>query len=54
MTAGTGLPAGPNRTIVRNNVWIKNDQPDAVSESSLSLVGNDFSSLGFHVYLGGK
>jgi len=33
--------------------WIKTDVPDAVSESDLSLVGSDFSSLGFHVYLGG-
>ncbi|APR82693.1 Hypothetical protein A7982_08042 [Minicystis rosea] len=25
--SGAGLPEGPNRTIIRNNVFIKNDQP---------------------------
>ena len=37
--AGAGLPAGPNRTIVRHNVFIKNDQPSPDGDRPNLLIG---------------
>jgi len=53
--AGTGLPAGPNRTILRNNVFIKNDQPSPDGDRpNLYLGGQPASGMGagdlFEVY----
>lgn len=36
---GTGLPAGPNRTFVRNNVFIKNEQPSPDGDRPNFLIG---------------
>jgi hypothetical protein len=53
--AGTGLPAGENRTIVRNNVFIKNDQPSPDGDRpNLYLGGVPATGMGsqdlFEVY----
>jgi MYXO-CTERM domain-containing protein len=37
--SGAGLPAGPNRTIIRNNVFIKNDQPSPDGDRPNLLIG---------------
>lgn len=36
---GLGLPAGPNRTIVRHNVFVKNDQPSPDGDRPNLLIG---------------
>jgi MYXO-CTERM domain-containing protein len=36
---GLGLPTGPNRTVVRNNVFIKNDQPSPDGDRPNLLIG---------------
>lgn len=52
---GTGLPTGPNRTIFRNNVFLKNDQPSPDGDRpNLYLGGQPGSGPGaedlFEVY----
>ncbi len=53
--SGVALPAGPNRTIIRNNVWIKNDQPSPDGDRpNLYLGGQPQTGMGtddlFEVY----
>lgn len=36
---GLGLPTGPNRTVIRNNVFIKNDQPSPDGDRPNLLIG---------------
>ena len=42
--AGVALPAGPNRTIIRNNVFIKNDQPSPDGDRPNLLIGGSPTS----------
>lgn len=37
--AGIGLPTGPNRTVIRNNVFLKNDQPSPDGDRPNLLIG---------------
>jgi hypothetical protein len=42
--SGAGLPAGPNRTIVRDNVFIKDDQPSPDGDRPNLLIGGSPTS----------
>ena len=42
--AGAGLPMGPNRTILRDNVFIKNDQPSPDGDRPNLLIGGSPTS----------